>query len=64
MFADDTNLFLSYKKIDTLFASMNLELENVSTSFKSNKLSLNVDKTKWFVISSSLKKKAFTKGTM
>ena len=28
---------------------MNAKLENVSTWFKSNKLSLNVDKTKWFL---------------
>ena len=47
MFADDTNLFLSHKNIDTLFAIMNVELENVSMWFKSNKLSLNVYKTKW-----------------
>ena len=47
MFADDVNLFLSHKNIDTFFAIMNVELENVSTRFKSNKLSLNVDKTKW-----------------
>ena len=47
MFADDTNLFLSHKNIDTLFAIMNVELENVSTWFKSNKLSLNVNKNKW-----------------
>ena len=47
MFADDANLFLSHKIIDTLFAIMNVEFENVSTWFKSNKLSLNVDKTKW-----------------
>ena len=47
MFTDDTNLFLSHKNIDTLFAIMNVELENVSTWYKSNKLSLNVDKTKW-----------------
>ena len=47
MFADDTNLFLSHKNIDTLFAIMNVELGNVSTWFKSNNLSLNVDKTKW-----------------
>ena len=47
MFADDASLFLSHKNIDTLFAIMNVELENVSTWFKSNKLSLNVDKTKW-----------------
>ena len=49
MFADDTNLFLSHKNIDTLFSNMNRELENVSAWFKSNKLSLNVDKTKWFL---------------
>ena len=47
MFADDRNLLLSHKNIDTLFAIMNVELENVSTWFKSNKLSLNDDKTKW-----------------
>ena len=35
IFADDTNLFLSYKNIDTLFASINVELENVSTLLKS-----------------------------
>ena len=62
MFADDTNLFLSYKKIDTLFASMNLELENVSTSFKSNKLSLNVDKTKWLLFHPLSKKRHLQKG--
>ena len=47
MFADDRNLLLSHKNIDTLFAIMNVELESVSTWFKSKKLSLNVDKTKW-----------------
>ena len=49
MFADDTNLFLSHKNIDTLFAIMNAELENVTTWFKSNKLSLNLHKSKWFL---------------
>ena len=34
MFADDTNLFLSHKIVDTLFASINVDLENVSTWFK------------------------------
>ena len=57
MFADDINLFLCHKNIDTLFAIMNVELGNVSTWFKSNKLSLNVDKTKWSLfLSPSLKK--------
>ena len=46
MFSDDTNFFLSHKNIDTLFAIKNVGLENVSTWFKPNKLSLNVDKTK------------------
>ena len=49
MFADDTNLFLSHQNIDTLFDNVNVELENVSTWFKSNKLFLNVDKTKWLL---------------
>ena len=49
IFADDTNLFLSHKNIDTICASMNVELENVSTSIKSNKLPLKVDKTKWLL---------------
>ena len=47
IFADNTNLFLFHKNINTLFAIMNVELENASTWFKSNKYSLNVDKTKW-----------------
>ena len=45
-FADDTVLFLSDKNIYTHFASTSVELGNVSTCFKSKKLSLNVDKTK------------------
>ena len=47
MFADDTNLFLSHKNINDLFLNMNNELQNISTWFKANKLSLNLDKTKW-----------------
>lgn len=43
MFADDTNLFLSHKNINTLFANMNTELQKIATWFKANKLSLNVD---------------------
>ena len=49
MFADDTNLFLSHKNFDAPFDSMNVELANISLWFKSNKLSLNVDKTKWLL---------------
>ena len=49
MFADNRNLFLFHKKIGKLFASLNLKLENASTWFKSNKLSLNVNKSKWLL---------------
>ena len=63
MFADDTNLFLSHKKIDALFAITNVELENVSTWFKSNKLSLNVDKTKLSLFY-SLSKRQFLPQTL
>ena len=59
VFADDTNLFLAHKNIDTLFASMNKKLENVSTWFKSNKLSLNVDKTKWLLFHPLSKRQSF-----
>ena len=34
MFADDANLFLSHRNIDTFFDSMNVELANVSTWLK------------------------------
>ena len=47
MFADDKNLFISDKNIGELFKKMNKELKNVSTWFKPNKLSINIDKTKF-----------------
>ena len=40
IFADDTNLFLSGKNIETLFQSMNRELQKAKVWFKANKLSL------------------------
>ena len=49
LFADNTNLFLFHKNIDTYFDSMNVELANVSTWFTSNKISRNVDKIKWLL---------------
>ena len=49
MFADDTNLFISNENISELFQQMNEELKNVSTWFKENKLSINIDKTKWTI---------------
>ena len=46
MFADDTNLSLSDENIGKLFQQMN-KLKSVSTWFKANKLSINIDKTRW-----------------
>ena len=46
MFADDANLFISDENISELFQQMNKELKSVSTWFKANKLSVNIDKTK------------------
>ena len=46
MFADDINLFISDENISELFQQMNKELKSVSTWFKANKLSINIDKTK------------------
>ena len=57
MFADDTNLFLSDKNIDNLFARMNIELSKVSIWFKANKLSLNKSKTKFSIFHPPSKKK-------
>ena len=47
MFADDTNLFLTHKDISYLFETANLQLERINQWFISNKLSLNVSKTKY-----------------
>ena len=49
MFADDTNLFHSHANIKTLFKIVNNELNKLNGWFKANKLSLNVDKTKYTV---------------
>ena len=49
MFADDTNLFISSSNIKTLFATVNHELEKISLWFIANRLSLNVEKTKYIL---------------
>ena len=47
IFPDDTNLFYSHENIRTLFNIVNNELNKLNEWFKANKLSLNVDKTKY-----------------
>ena len=45
LFADDTNIFFSHRKLDVLANTLNRELPKVSSWFKCNKLSLNINKT-------------------
>ena len=47
MFADDTNLLCSGKRIRTLCQTANIELEKIAICFQANKLSLNEIKTKF-----------------
>ena len=47
MFADDTNLFCNHKDIKRLFTVVNNELVNIKDWFIVNRLSLNVEKTKY-----------------
>jgi len=49
LFADDSNLFYSNSNIKDLFRIFNEELSKVNEWIASNKLSLNVDKTKFML---------------
>ena len=53
MFADDTNLFVSGKDHKSLFNIMNNQLQLIEDWFAANKLSLNLQKTKYTLFSSS-----------
>ena len=48
-FADDTNLIYSNTDIDELFIEVQYDIENVLDWFRSNKLSVNIDKTCYMV---------------
>jgi len=56
LFADDTNLFISHKNFDTLISTINDELCKLNQWFKSNKLSLNIDKTNFIIFTGRNKK--------
>ena len=49
MFADDTNLFYEHNDLKTLFSLVNQELQKINEWFEANKLSLNVEKTKYYL---------------
>ena len=56
LFADDTNLLMSHKNLDTLIAKINEELEKVTIWLQLNKLSLNLTNTYFMLFKSSRKK--------
>ena len=49
MLANDTNLFYGHNDLKTLFSLVNQELQKINKWFEANKLSLNVEKTKYFL---------------
>src|ERR1043165_1920485 len=55
LFADDTNVFISDKSVESLFERANHELTTISSWFRANKLSLNIDKTKFILFRSRRK---------
>ena len=49
-FADDTTVFMSGSSVESLCSNMNLELDKVSRWLKVNRLSLNIEKTQFMLI--------------
>ena len=49
LFADDTNLMYSHSNIETLFSTVNKELDKLATWFNLNRLSLNLNKTNYIL---------------
>ena len=55
LFADDSNIFYSHRNPKFLIDTINTELHHVAEWIKTNKLSLNLDKTHFMLFSNSLK---------
>ena len=56
LFADDSNLFSSGKKLQTLELNLNRDLISVNQWLCANKLSLNIDKIKFCILPSTTEK--------
>ena len=48
-FADDTNIFITGKKIQSVYSKTNLELKNIGEWMTANKLTVNSAKTKYLL---------------
>ena len=55
MYADDTNGFIKEKNINTLHARAQNELINIAKWLSANKLTLNINKTKYITFTSRKK---------
>jgi len=49
MFADDTTIWTSHKSVSTLFQDMQLEICTIDKWLVANKLSININKTKFML---------------
>ena len=49
LYADDTNVFLSHKNLESLISQAQVEMENVTQWFRANKLQINKSKTKFMI---------------
>ena len=54
LFADDSNLFFSHDNPHTLVNTINSELKKITQWIRANKLSLNLQKTKYMLFSNTL----------
>ena len=57
MYAEDTNIYLHHKNINTLFDNAQKELVLVTNWLSANNLTLNINKTKFIVFTSKKQKK-------
>ena len=60
MYADDRNIFLHHKNINALYDVAQKELVVITNWLSANKLTLNINKTKFIVFTSSKKKRIKT----
>ena len=56
MYADDTNIFIKEKNINTLYARAQNELINIAKWLSASKLTLNINKTKYIMFTSRKKR--------
>ena len=54
LFADDTNVFFAHRNLLTLVRIINLELKKLTQWIRANKLSLNLQKTKYMIFSNTI----------